>query len=85
MYKRQHHDNTLLGAAAFPRAEERKIELLKTAGYNAVRCSHNPPSEALLNACDRLGMYVIDETFDCWRVGKNDQDYHCLLYTSRCV
>lgn len=71
-----HHDNTLLGAAAFPRAEERKIELLKTAGYNAVRCSHNPPSEALLNACDRLGMYVIDETFDCWRVGKNDQDYH---------
>ncbi|MCL1820295.1 MAG: DUF4982 domain-containing protein [Oscillospiraceae bacterium] len=71
-----HHDNTLLGAAAFPRAEERKIELLKTEGYNAVRCAHNPPSAALLNACDRIGMYVMDETFDCWRVGKNDQDYH---------
>lgn len=71
-----HHDNTLLGAAAFPRAEERKIELLKAAGYNAIRSAHNPPSAALLDACDRLGMYVIDETFDCWRVGKNDQDYH---------
>lgn len=71
-----HHDNTLLGAAAFPRAEERKIELLKAAGYNAVHCAHNPPSAALLNACDQLGMYVVDETFDCWRVGKNDQDYH---------
>jgi len=71
-----HHDNTLLGAAAFPRAEERKIELLKSAGYNAVRCAHNPPSTALLDACDRLGMYVMNETFDCWRIGKNDQDYH---------
>ena len=71
-----HHDNTLLGSAAFPRAEARKIELLKKAGYNAVRCAHNPPSAALLDACDRLGMYVINETFDCWRVGKNDQDYH---------
>jgi len=71
-----HHDNALLGAAAFPRAEERKIELLKSVGYNAVRCAHNPPSNALLDACDRLGMYVIDETFDCWRTGKNDLDYH---------
>jgi beta-galactosidase len=71
-----HHDNTLLGAAAFPRAEERKIELLKAVGYNAVRFAHNPPSSAMLEACDRLGMYVIDETFDCWRHGKNDLDYH---------
>jgi len=71
-----HHDNTLLGAAAYPRAEERKIELLKAVGYNAVRCAHNPPSAALLEACDYLGMYVINETFDCWRIGKNDQDYH---------
>lgn len=71
-----HHDNTLLGARAFPRAEERKIELLKAVGYNAVRTAHNPPSEALLDACDRVGMYVIDETFDCWHDGKNSQDYH---------
>lgn len=71
-----HHDNTLLGAAAFPRAEERKIELLKECGYNAVRCAHNPPSARLLEACDRIGMYVINESFDCWRIGKNDMDYH---------
>jgi beta-galactosidase len=70
-----HHDNGCLGAAAFDRAEERKVELLKSAGFNAVRTSHNPPSEAFLNACDRLGLLVIDEAFDCWRVGKNRFDY----------
>lgn len=71
-----HHDNALIGARALPRAEERKIEKLKEAGYNAIRCAHNPPSTALLNACDRLGMYVLDESFDCWRVAKNARDYH---------
>jgi beta-galactosidase len=70
-----HHDNGCLGAAAFDRAEERKVELLKEAGFNAVRTSHNPPSEAFLNACDRLGLLVVDESFDCWRTGKNKQDY----------
>lgn len=70
-----HHDNGCLGAAAFDRAEERKVELLKEAGFNAVRTSHNPPSEAFLNACDRLGLLVVDEAFDCWRVGKNKFDY----------
>ncbi|SDP29218.1 beta-galactosidase [Mucilaginibacter sp. OK268] len=70
-----HHDNGCLGAAAFDRAEERKVELLKEAGFNAVRTSHNPPSEAFLNACDRLGLLVVDESFDCWKVGKNKHDY----------
>ncbi|SHM73488.1 glycoside hydrolase family 2 TIM barrel-domain containing protein [Mucilaginibacter sp. OK098] len=70
-----HHDNGCLGAAAFDRAEERKVELLKAAGFNAVRTSHNPPSEAFLNACDRLGLLVIDESFDGWRTGKNKYDY----------
>jgi len=70
-----HHDNGCLGAAAFDRAEERKVELLKEAGFNAVRTSHNPPSEAFLNACDRLGLLVVDESFDCWKVGKNKYDY----------
>lgn len=65
-----HHDNGCLGAAAFDRAEERKVELLKAAGFNAVRTSHNPPSEAFLNACDRLGLLVMDEAFDGWRGGK---------------
>jgi beta-galactosidase len=70
-----HHDNGCLGAAAFDRAEERKVELLKAGGFNAVRTSHNPPSEAFLNACDQLGLLVIDESFDCWRTGKNTHDY----------
>lgn len=70
-----HHDNGCLGAAAFDRAEERKIELLKEAGFNAVRTSHNPPSEAFLNACDKLGLLVMDEVFDGWKVGKNKYDY----------
>ncbi|GAB3294120.1 glycoside hydrolase family 2 TIM barrel-domain containing protein [Hymenobacter tenuis] len=71
-----HHDNGPLGAKAYDRAEERKIELLKASGYNAIRCSHNPPSPALLAACDRLGMLVIDEAFDSWRESKNTFDYH---------
>jgi beta-galactosidase len=71
-----HHDNGLLGAASYDRAEERKVELLKTCGFNAIRTAHNPPAPALLDACDRLGMLVIDETFDCWRMGKNPNDYH---------
>ncbi|MGI6367075.1 MAG: glycoside hydrolase family 2 TIM barrel-domain containing protein [Anaerolineae bacterium] len=71
-----HHDNGLLGAASYDRAEERKVELMLAAGYNAIRCAHNPPAPAMLEACDRLGMLVIDETFDCWRMGKNLADYH---------
>jgi beta-galactosidase len=71
-----HHDNGPLGAKAYDRAEERKVELLKASGYNAVRCAHNPPSPAFLDACDRLGMLVIDEAFDIWEDGKNPDDYH---------
>lgn len=71
-----HHDNGPLGARAYDRAEERKIQLLKAAGYNAIRTAHNPPSPALLDACDRLGMLVIDEAFDMWSDRKNKQDYH---------
>ena len=71
-----HHDNGVMGAASFPRAEERKVELLKASGFDAIRCAHNPPSPAFLDACDRLGMLVIDKSFDCWREGKNPFDYH---------
>lgn len=71
-----HHDNGPLGAAAFDRAEERRVELMKASGFNAIRCSHNPPSEAFLDACDKLGILVIDEAFDMWRKQKNPQDYH---------
>ncbi len=71
-----HSDNGPLGAEAIDRAEERKIELLKKAGYNAVRLSHNPPSKELLDACDRLGMLVVNEAFNMWELPKNSQDYH---------
>jgi hypothetical protein len=70
-----HHDNGVLGAATFPRAEERRVELLKAAGYNAIRSAHNPTSTAMLEACDRLGMLVMDEAFDCWTSPKVDFDY----------
>ncbi len=71
-----HHDNGPLGSKAYDRAEERRVELLKASGFNAIRCSHNPPSPAFLDACDRLGMLVIDEAFDMWREQKNPHDYH---------
>jgi len=70
-----HHDNGLLGAVAIDRAEERKVELLKARGFNAVRSSHNPSSPAFLAACDRLGMLVMEEAFDMWRIAKNPDDY----------
>jgi beta-galactosidase len=71
-----HHDNGPLGSAAYDRAEERRVELMKASGFNAIRCAHNPPSSAFLEACDRLGMLVIDESFDMWSRQKNPQDYH---------
>jgi len=70
-----HHDNGCLGAAAYDRAEVRRVELLKSAGFNAIRTSHNPPSEAFLDACDRLGLMVIDEAFDGWKESKTPFDY----------
>jgi beta-galactosidase len=70
-----HHDNGFLGAAAIDRAEIRKAELMKANGFNAVRSAHNAPSETFLNACDRLGILVIDEFSDMWESYKNPQDY----------
>ena len=77
-----HHDNGPLGSKTYDRAEERRVELLKASGFNAIRCAHNPPSPAFLDACDRLGMLVIDEAFDMWRIGNNPYDYH--LYFDKC-
>ena len=70
-----HHDNGLVGAAAIERAEIRKAELLKAQGFNAVRCSHNLPTEAFLNACDSIGLLVMDEVFDQWEKTKSPDDY----------
>jgi len=75
-----HASNGPLGAVALDRAEERRVELMKAAGFNAIRCGHNPPSAAFLDACDRLGMLVIDEAFDVWVKAKLPDDYH--LYFS---
>jgi len=77
-----HHDNGALGSATIDRAEERRIELLKKYGFNAVRTAHNPPSQPFLDACDRLGIIVIDEAFDMWQRQKNPQDYHLYFDSS---
>jgi len=72
-----HHDNGPLGSCAFPRAEERRVQIMKSAGYNAIRTAHNPPSQAFLDACDREGMLVLDEAIDAWKINKgtNYGDY----------
>lgn len=70
-----HHDNGFLGACEFDAAAERRIRILKEAGYNSIRSAHNPTSRAILRACDRLGMYVMDETFDMWYIPKTYHDY----------
>lgn len=61
-----HHDAGSLGAAVPERAWERKLEILKSIGCNAIRTSHNPPSPELLDLCDRMGFLVIEEAFDKW-------------------
>lgn len=71
-----HHDNGLLGAAAYDAAENRKITLLKNEGFNALRTAHNMTSEHFLEACDSIGMMVVDEAFDQWLQAKNKDDYH---------
>lgn len=70
-----HHDNGLLGAAAYRAAEFRRVRQLKDSGFNAVRCAHNPPSRHFLDACDQLGLLVIDEFTDMWEQSKNTDDY----------
>ena len=74
-----HHDDGILGAMAFDAAEIRKVKLMKEAGFNLVRTSHNPTTRAFLDACDSLGMLVIDEAFDGWRTQKNPYDYSTLI------
>jgi len=75
----QHHDLGALGAAINTRALERQIEILQSFGCNAIRTSHNPPAPELLDLCDRMGMLVMDEAFDCWAQGKRPNDYSTLF------
>jgi beta-galactosidase len=71
-----HHDNGALGSAAFKSAEYRRVKTMKDNGFNAIRTAHNPPSKLFLDACDELGMLVLDESFDHWQKPKNPEDYH---------
>ncbi|MCM1113863.1 MAG: DUF4982 domain-containing protein [Clostridium sp.] len=70
-----HHDHGVLGACDFYDAEYRRISILKENGFNALRIAHNPASQTTLNICDKLGMYVMNETFDGWYVPKTYHDY----------
>ena len=74
-----HHDDGVLGAMAFDDAEIRKVRQMKEAGFNLIRTSHNPTTRAFLDACDSLGMLVIDEAFDGWRTQKNPYDYSTVI------
>lgn len=74
-----HSDNGILGARSFPEAEERKVKILKQNGYNAIRSAHNPCAKSLLDACDKLGMLVMDEYSDMWYIHKNRYDYATYL------
>lgn len=69
-----HHDNGPVGAATFPRAEERRVEIMKQSGFNAVRSAHNSVSSAFLEACDKHGLLVMEESFDAWNHSKSQFD-----------
>ena len=71
-----HHDGGAVGAAVPERVWERRLEILKSGGCNAIRTAHNPPAPEFLDLCDRMGFLVMDEAFDQWINGKNKQDYH---------
>ena len=69
-----HHDNGILGAACEPDAEYRKVRIMKENGYNAIRSAHNPCSKYMLEACDRYGVYMVNEAYDMWFVHKTPHD-----------
>ncbi|KAI4660208.1 uncharacterized protein J4E79_006013 [Alternaria viburni] len=69
-----HADNGILGAASFKAAELRRVSIMKKNGFNAIRMSHHPCSEVLLQACDEVGMYVMDEFADYWYQAKSKYD-----------
>lgn len=70
-----HHDHGPIGAPEFYEACLRKVRIMKEAGFNAVRIAHHPASQAMLRACDEIGMYVMNESFDTWLGLKSKYDY----------
>ena len=79
-----HHDHGPLGAKGFKDAELRKMRLMKKAGFNAVRYAHNPAASAFLEACDEIGIYVMDETFDTWTGTKSEYDFGLYFEEEHC-
>ncbi len=75
----EHHDLGALGSAINSRALERQLQILQEMGCNAIRTSHNPPAPELLELCDRMGLVVMDEAFDCWQMRKRPYDYNQLF------
>lgn len=76
-----HHEAGSVGAAVPEGVWERRLQMLKEMGCNAIRMSHNPPAPELLDLCDRMGFLVMDETFDEWRYAKGQvkHGYHELF------
>ncbi len=74
-----HHDNGALGAAVYRRADERKLEIMKSMGVNAIRASHNPTSREFLELCDSMGIVVIAESYDSWEIGKVANGYNTMF------
>ena len=64
-----HQDDACLGSALPVRSMERRLELFRDYGVNAIRCSHNQPAPEFLDLCDQMGFIVIDEAFDKWKSG----------------
>ena len=70
-----HHDNGIIGATTLEKAEERRCRQLRKAGFNSIRSAHHPMSKAMLDACDKYGMLVMDELSDMWTNHKNENDF----------
>jgi beta-galactosidase len=71
-----HHDGGAFGAAVPLRVWERRLEILRRFGANAIRTAHNPPAPEFLDLADRMGFIVMDENFDAWTIAKRPFDYH---------
>ncbi|MGE5942710.1 MAG: beta-galactosidase GalB, partial [Flavobacteriales bacterium] len=75
----EHHDLGAIGAAFNVRAAERKLEILRDMGVNAIRMAHNPPAPEFLELTDKMGFLVMNEVFDSWERKKTPHDFHLIF------
>ena len=80
-----HHDQGALGSAAYRRAIERQVDILKEMGCNSIRVTHNPAAAILIEICNEKGMLVIDEMFDGWMNKKNNNNNDYSLWFNKQV